>query len=176
MSTSLETHEQAVSRVQSELSNDLKSLTRSQIRQLAECFPSCGQRKFMETLQERLAEAQSENLNLNQYAKQSQPVVLLYWCCARDKEHFDDKIKNTWLVTESGDEQPPIETCLQEIEDTPKLSKQLSRQLRKLARIKDESCCAMEGPHRNCHAKVCSSTTRICDWRRNTQLGTPRIF
>ena len=176
MSTSLETHEQAVSRVQSELSNDLKSLTRSQIRQLAECFPSCGQRKFMETLQERLAEAQSENLNLNQYAKQSQPVVLLYWCCARDKEHFDDKIKNTWLVTESGGEQPPIETCLQEIEDTPKLSKQLSRQLRKLARIKDESCCAMEGPHRNCHAKVCTSTTCICDWRGNTRLGTPRIF
>ena len=107
MSTSLETHEQAVNRVQSELNNDLKSLTRSQIWQLAECFPSCGRRNFTETLQKRIAEAQSENLNLNQYAKQSQPVVLLYWCCARDKEHFDDNIKNTWLVTESGDEQPP---------------------------------------------------------------------
>ena len=46
------------------------------------------------------------------------------------------------MVTESGDEQPPIETCLQEIEDTPKLSYQLRRQLRKLARIKDESCIA----------------------------------
>ena len=45
MSASVETHAQSVSRVQSQLNNDLQSFNRPQIRQLAQCFPSCGQKK-----------------------------------------------------------------------------------------------------------------------------------
>ena len=141
MSARLETSAESIDRVHEKLKHDLNSLTIRQARELGRCFASPLRKQDAKTaqkvehllsiLRDRILEAHHHNLNLNLYPRRSQPVVLLYWCCAQDKANCEQRIKEAWLTAGDSDEQTPIEACLQELEDAPKLTKQLIRRLRK---------------------------------------------
>ena len=107
MAARLETPAESIDRVHEKLKNDCKLLTRRQMQELGRCFPSsCVRAKGITTelgienvvsvLRDRVVEAHHENLNLNVYPRRSQPVVLLYWCCAQDKCNCEQRIKEAW--------------------------------------------------------------------------------
>ena len=154
MAARLETPAESIDRVHEKLKNDCKFLMKRQMRELGRCFPSsCVRAKgntteqgignLVSVLRDRVVEAHHENLNLNVYPKRSQPLVLLCWCCAQDKCNRGRRIKEAWLTAGDSDDQTPIEACLQELEEAPKLTRQLSRKLRKFIRKKKETCIAI---------------------------------